>query len=84
MAKTCCQDVIGHHYDCPATPKLPQPTEEGFHWYRKDDQHSWSIMEVWKEHGQWCCAQNKTLVMEHNFTCNFDGEWIGPLTPPTT
>lgn len=63
--------------------RVARPVEEGWYWYRKDDQHDWSIFEVWCDGGQrWCSPSRRMVYGESNFVSNFDGEWYGPLMTP--
>lgn len=63
-------------------PQPQQPIDAGWYWYRKSDQHRWSVLEVWSESGRMCCSGNRHCPDDHNFVENLDGEWYGPINPP--
>ncbi len=63
-------------------PEPNRPESEGWYWYRKSDQHRWSVMEVWRDRNQWWCGDSRVLQDNPNFLENMDGEWYGPIVPP--
>lgn len=58
-----------------------QPTKEGFYWFRVDDQHILSIIEVFVEHGEWSVRTGKGID-DTNFLSNYVGEWAGLIPRP--